>query len=39
MFLPGNKHGPRLAKPIQDVYNEVAGADAPIPTGRTYLCL
>lgn len=37
MFLPGNKHKPRLSMKVEDVYNQVAGEDMPIPKGRKYL--
>jgi len=36
-FLPGNKHGARLSRKIEDVYGEVA--EQPLPTGRYYLQL
>lgn len=39
MFLPNNKHGPRLAKQIKEVYEDIAGNEMPIPTGRRYLVL
>ena len=35
-YLPGKKHAPRLARKIEDVYNEIA-TDEPLPEGRTYL--
>ena len=35
-YLPGNKHGPRLARKVEDVYREIA-TDEPIPEGRNYL--
>jgi ubiquitin-activating enzyme E1 len=34
-YLPGNKHGPRLARSINEVYAEIS--DEPIPNGRFWL--
>ena len=34
-YLPGNKHGPRLAQKIEDVYRQIS--KSPIPAGRRYL--
>ena len=39
MYLPGNKHAPRLDMKVEDVYNQVAGEEMPIPEGRKYLRL
>ena len=39
MFLPGNKHTPRLARSIKEVFDEVAGQELPVPEGRDYLIL
>ena len=39
MYLPGQKHAPRLAMKVEDVYNQVAGAEMPIAPGRKYLRL
>ena len=39
MYLPGNKHAPRLDMKVEDVYNQVAGEEMPIPAGRKYLRL
>ena len=36
-YLPGNKHGVRRPRHIEDVYREIS--DAPIPEGRRYLAL
>ena len=33
--MPGNKHAPRLARAIEDVYSEFT--QTPIPAGRRYL--
>lgn len=38
-FLPGNKHGPRLAKPVKQVFDEVCGEEIPLPASRKYLVL
>uniref|UniRef100_A0A7S3HZG7 Ubiquitin-activating enzyme E1 C-terminal domain-containing protein n=1 Tax=Favella ehrenbergii TaxID=182087 RepID=A0A7S3HZG7_9SPIT len=34
-YLPGNKHAPRLAEKIEDVYRRIS--NEPIPEGRRYL--
>ena len=36
-YLPGNKHAPRLAEEISEVYKRIS--DDPIPETRYYLCL
>jgi|LauGreDrversion4_2_1035121.scaffolds.fasta_scaffold753417_1 hypothetical protein len=36
-YLPGNKHAPRLARNIEDIYKEVSGTD--IPEDKKYLIL
>lgn len=35
MYLPGNKHAPRLQQKIEDVYRSIS--TQPIPAGRRYL--
>ena len=35
MYLPGNKHAPRLEQKIEDVYKQVSGEE--LVTGRNYL--
>ena len=35
MYLPGNKHAPRLVQKIEDVYRSIS--EEPIPAGRRYL--
>ena len=37
-YLPGNKHGPRLARNVEEVYKEIA-TEEPLPEGRHYLQL
>ena len=34
-YMPGNKHAPRLAQKIEDVYRQIS--KSPIPAGRRYL--
>lgn len=34
-YLPGNKHAPRLAQNIEDVYRQISKQE--IPAGRRYL--
>ena len=36
-YLPGNKHGVRLGKKVEDVYREIS--TEPLPEGRYYLQL
>ena len=36
-YLPGNKHGVRMPRYIEEVYREIS--DEPIPEGRRYLAL
>ena len=38
-FLPGNKHKPRLEMKVEEVYNQVAAEELPLPKGRKYLPL
>lgn len=35
MYLPGNKHAPRLEQKVEDVYKQVSGEE--LVTGRNYL--
>ena len=37
MYLPGNKHAPRLPKKIEEIYLDISGKT--IPEGRKYLVL
>lgn len=37
MYLPGNRHAPRLPKKIEDINQEITGKDQP--EGRNYLIL
>ena len=36
-YLPGNKPAPRLPRPVEEVYKEIAEED--FPTGRYYMIL
>lgn len=36
-YLPGNKHGVRRPRNMEDVYREIA--EDPIPEGRSYLAI
>jgi len=38
-FLPGNKHAARMPMQVKAVYEQVAGAELPLPAGRSYLVL
>jgi hypothetical protein len=38
-YLPGNKHGPRLTRPIEEVYAEIAEEGHKIPATRNYLII
>ena len=38
-YLPGNKHGSRLTRPIEEVYAEIAEAGHEIPATRNYLVI
>lgn len=37
MYLPNNRHGPRLARKVEDVYAEIA--ETKIPAKRNYLVI
>lgn len=36
-YLPGNKHGARLPKKVEDIYREISQKD--LPAGRKYVVL
>lgn len=38
-YLPGNKHAPRLTRPIEEVYDEIAEAELKTPATRNYLII